>query len=144
MLYYIILYYIILYYIILYYIILYYIILYYIILYYIILYYIVLYYTNYLIHCCRMIVHILKPKMAPNKFNQVMMQFTPVLWSAAICTMVLLTLLLSACQQVTVKYNRQPEYMEYSFRESWIYSIGVVCHQGKYDTLSSLTRNRLK
>jgi hypothetical protein len=78
-----------------------------------------------------MMVNIRTPGTEHSSFGQVVSQFTPLLWVTAIITMVILTVFLSATWYTATYCNNRREVISYRMHESWLYTVGIVCQQGK-------------
>jgi hypothetical protein len=79
----------------------------------------------------RMMVHIRSPDLVHSSINNVVSQFTPLLWLTVITTMIILTLLLSATWYVGIHCNHHKELISYGLHDTWIYAVGIICQQGK-------------
>jgi hypothetical protein len=78
-----------------------------------------------------MMVHIRVPEVVHSSIKHVVSQFTPPLWVAVIITMIILTLLLSATWYIGIHCNHHEELISYRLHETWLYTIGIMCQQGK-------------
>jgi hypothetical protein len=78
-----------------------------------------------------MMVHIKLPEVVHSSIRNIVSQFTPLLWVTVIITMIVLTLFLSATWYVGIHCNHHEEPVSYRLRDTWLYTFGIVCQQGK-------------
>jgi hypothetical protein len=78
-----------------------------------------------------MMVHIRLPEVVHSSIRHVVSQFTPPLWVAVIVTMIILTLLLSATWYIGIHCNHHEELISYRLHDTWLYTVGIMCQQGK-------------
>jgi hypothetical protein len=76
-------------------------------------------------------VHIKLPEVVHTSFRNIVSQFTPLLWVTVIMTMIVLTLLLSATWYAGIYCNHHEELVSYRLCDTWLYTFGIICQQGK-------------